>query len=129
MLNRNYIEPYKDMFNIYNLITKINKYYRLFFDKKNNKFLIININNNYEVCYTFNNFNENILLNLQKSQVINSNKIFEEIEICNNKLIENYVKNNSYLTNCKMEELKKYSCRTNKILLSDINKINEVKNA
>ena len=126
MLNRDVFEPYKDMFNIYKLITKINKNYRLFFNKKDKNFLIVNIKNSDEICLKFTSFSENILENLQKSQTIFSHKIFSEIERENEVLNAKISKNFKYNTFCKLEEVSKYSKRTNKILQSDFNKIIEV---
>ncbi|MBQ8424538.1 MAG: hypothetical protein IJX17_00775 [Clostridia bacterium] len=123
------LEPYKDMFNIYNMIKKINKDYSLFFDKKNKDFLIINTKNHYEICYRFKNFSSNILLTLQKTKVENSSQLFDFIELENKKLTEKYQKEKLDKLSLKVKELKKYSSRTNKILQSDIDKINEVENA
>lgn len=129
MLNLNNIELYKDMYNIYNLITKINPNYRLYFDKIKKKFLIINIKNNYEICLSFENFSFNILKTLQETQIEHSSKLFEQLDL------ENEIKNEKYYNNTldslslKTRELAKYSLRTNKILQSDIDKIIEVKNA
>lgn len=79
-MDRRFIEPYQDMFNICNLIKKTDGRYRLYFDKKNKSFLIVNPSNNYEVCMEFKNFSEDILGTLQSTQVKNSVKIFENIE-------------------------------------------------
>ena len=60
-INNNYIELYKDNYNIYNLITKIDKNYQLVFNKKKKIFQIINIAKNNQICLIFNNFSLNIL--------------------------------------------------------------------
>ena len=125
-MDKRYIEPYKDMFNIYNLITEINKDYRLYFDKKNKCFFIINIANNFEICFKFNNFSLNILKELQRTQVSNSYKLFKSIDENNEKISENNEKNIKNNISSRIEDLKWFASRTNKILQSDIKKIIEV---
>lgn len=126
MFNNFVYEEYKDMFNYYNLITKINRGYRLYFNKKNRTFEVLNIFNNYESCLKFNSLSENILEKLQKSQIIFSNKIYDEIENNNEKISQDFENNLKYSTFCKLEEVSKFAKRTNKILKSDYKKIIEV---
>ena len=125
-MKKMYIEKYKDMFNYYNLITKINPNYTLCFDKKNKCFLIVNFANNNEICLKFNNFSLNLLQILQKTQISNSKKLFQEIDK-NNELIES--KNTKNLSNKikdKTSEIDWLIKRSNKILPTDIKKIIEV---
>lgn len=93
-----YLEEYKDNFNYYNLITKINPNYRLYFNKKTKLFEIINIANFGEICLKFSSFSLNLLKILQNSSVCNSKKIFEEIENHNSKLTKKMQEDNKNLT-------------------------------
>lgn len=129
MKNMENIEIYRDMYNIYNLITKINDGYRLYFDKKHKNFLVINIKNRNEICLKFEAFSSDILKQLQKTQIHNCQKLFKEIDNKNEEKRLSYQNKTKNLLTSKIEDLVKYSSRTNKILQSDINKIIEVKNA
>lgn len=114
---------YKDQFNYYNLIRKINPNYRLFLNKKNKWFYIININNNFEQCYSFKKISDNFLHQLYFSQIHNFNKILNSIEESNSTLEENN-KNNLYnKTSFTLNEIKKINNRSNNINTNDINKI------
>ena len=120
--NKTFI-PYKDQFNYYNLIKKINPSYRLYFDRKSKEYFIININRNFEMCAGFISFYENILHDLRFSKVENFSKILEFIEEENSKLAnknneKNYLKNKSILTNYQQ-----ISNRSSNINKKDINKI------
>ena len=66
--NPKYCFEYKDNFNYYNLITKINSNYKLFFNAKDRCFIIVNSAKNNEICLNFDNFNQNVekILNLSK---------------------------------------------------------------
>ena len=121
-----FIEPYKDMYNYYNLITKINPNYTLCFDKKNKNFVVINFANNNEICLKFNDFSLNIENYLQKMQISNSKIIFDFIEENNEKIDRKNTQNLINNVETRIEELVWLSRRTNKILPSDINKIIEV---
>ena len=125
-MDRRYIEPYKDMYNIYNLITKINKNYRLYYDKKHKCFLIINLANNYEVCLKFSSFSQNIIKILQKTQISNACRIFKEIEENNEVVFKQKEREIQNKVSNKIEEVNWLVSRKNKILKSDINKIIEV---
>lgn len=126
MLNTLIYEPYKDMYNYYNLITKINQNYRLYFNKKLKRFEILNIANNYEICLKFNDFSSKILDILQKTQTKNSYYIFKSIEEYNEKLETKFAKNIANNASVRLEDFLNYSKRTNKILQSDFKKIIEV---
>lgn len=128
MFNMNYLEPYYDTFNIYNLITKIDQGYRLFFNKKKKRFQIINTAKNNQICLNFDNFSLNILKVLQETRIENSKIIFENIDKFNNDLEEKYNKNLKNQLNDKFENLINYSKRTNHILKKDIQKILEGNN-
>lgn len=104
--------PYKDNFNYYNLITKINAGYRLFFNQKEKMFEIINFANFNEICLKFRSFDFNLLEFLQKTQIKNAKNIFEEIEINNKNIEKNFVQNN---INFSLEKFKDAAKQTSKI--------------
>ena len=113
----------RDNFNISNLIKKINRNYRLYFDNKHKMYLIVNIAKNNEICLKFYNFNQNIINKLLQSRVENSYKIFNEIDNFN-KMIE--LKNKKSIienTSQKMCEVSNFSKRLNHLSLNTINKI------
>lgn len=109
MKNNNYYITYKDMFNIYNLITKINPDYRLVFSTKYKYFAIINIAKNNQICLKFTNFSLDIITKLQQTRVERKKIIFKELDefndnltnkktqICKDLIIDNY-KENKYLS-------------------------------
>ena len=109
--NKNYFIQYKDMFNIYNLIKQINNGYRLYFCLKDKLFYIININNNFEICYSFNSFYNNIISNLRFSKIDNINKILTEIDIFNNNLERKTIESTKQLTLDKIKEFNYISNR------------------
>ena len=122
-MNLKYCSEYKDMLNIYNLITKIDKNYKLIFDAKHKEFIIINSAKNNQVCLKFKDFSLNILKLLQKSRVENLNKIINEIDDFNNDLmLKNKEKFKENLIN-KMIETKNYLKRASSISKNSINKI------
>lgn len=112
-MDRRFIEPYKDMFNLYNLITKINKNYALYFDKKNKCFLVLNTLNNFEVCYKFYNFSNRIFDDLLKTQIKNSQSLFESInkhnEELQNKMQKNIIENSKEILKDKIKTSNKVS--------------------
>lgn len=117
------LEPYKDNFNVYNLITFIDKSYRLFFDKKEKCFLIINTAKNYQICLKFNNFSLNILNKLQFTRIENSAKLFNFIDNYNAKLEDKNINNSKQILSDSISNLINYSKRTTSISKSDIFKI------
>lgn len=121
--NSNHCFLYKDNFNISNLIKKINKNYRLYFDNKHKIYFIVNIAKNNEICLKFYNFKQNVINNLLYSKVENSHKIFNEIDNLN-KMIELKNKNNLIEdTTNKVGEINKFSKRLNHLSSHTINKI------
>lgn len=82
----NYYIDYKDMFNIYNLITKINPDYRLVFSTKYKYFAILNTAKNNQICLKFTNFSLNIISKLQKSRIERQKIVFKELDDFNNDL-------------------------------------------
>lgn len=103
-LNRNVYKEYKDMFNIYQIITKINKGYRLYFNLNNKKFYILNTNRNNEICLMFDNFSRNILKDLQFSKIENLNINLKFIDEFNEKLYEKNIKNLKQISSDKIKE-------------------------
>ena len=84
--NKLFFKTYNDIFFTERKIRKINNGYRLYFNEKNKKFYIVNICRNYEICYEFNNFFNNIENNLRFSNICNINKILKQIEDDNQNL-------------------------------------------
>lgn len=116
-------KPYKDQFNLYNLIKQINDGYRLYFDNKEKIFVIVNIYRNYEIIKTFKSFYENILHELRFSKIENLNQIIKYIDISNQELElkkESKLKN---ITSFISKEINQISNRSNTIRKSDLNKI------
>lgn len=93
MKNNQYFVSFKDTYNIYNLITKINNSYKLVFSQKYKYFAIINTAKNNEICIKFNSFSMNIIKKLQKSRIERNKIIFKEIEEFNNKIIQKNIDN------------------------------------
>lgn len=121
--NLNYCVLYKDNFNVSNLIKKINPYYKLYFNKKDKIYFIVNSAKNNEICLKFYNFNQNVLKILQSTKVENSHKLFKEIDNFNyltelknkNSIIEN--------TSQKIIELNNFSKRVNHLSQTTLTKI------
>ena len=128
-LNFNKLQLYKDNYNIYNLITKINPYYRLYFDLDKKFFIIINIANSNEICMKFNSFNTNILKILQLTKVENSKNLFDFIDFHNEEINNKNLKNQKDKTQNMLNELNKICKRKSQITSCTINKIFEGKNA
>ena len=81
------------MFNIYNLITKINNGSRLYFNARDKKFYIVNINKNNELCYSFRSFFKDIINDLRFSKIENINLILTKIDEENEKLLSKKISN------------------------------------
>ena len=116
-------EPYKDMFNYYNLIRKINPGFRLFFNKRKENFAIVNIYNNFEICKEFDTFSEDIVRNLRFYSISNYSKILKNIEDYNENLEHNQLKTTKEKTNFALKEILNLYNRSNNIQQNDINKI------
>ena len=84
--NKMHCFKYKDNYNLYNRIKKINKNHELYFDSFNKEFLIVNSANNYEICLNFSNFNQNIEEKLKFSQVSNITNYLNFLEEHNHNL-------------------------------------------
>lgn len=125
MLNKNYLELYYDNYNIYNLIKKTDKNYRLYFDTKNKEFLVANLSNYFEICLRAKTVDSRILIQLQKTLTVNSESIFKEIDNHNNLLTKKYIENNKQKSIDTAVEIAKLSKRTNHISYNEINKIKE----
>lgn len=128
MKDAKHLYLYKDMFNKYNLIKKINKYYELYFDAKNKLFIILNSANYNEICLNFNDLCINIEKTLQKTLVQNSKNIFFEIENDNDLVYKKQINQLKQDALDKLFETSNLINRSNKILQSDINKILGVNN-
>lgn len=100
---------YKDNFNYYNLITKINSNYKLYFNQKTKMFEIINIANNNEICLIFSNFSFNLIKKLQMSSINNSYELFKSIDDHNQKIIDKYAQNQISNFKDKTKEILKTS--------------------
>lgn len=121
--NKTIFEPYKDLFNYYNLIQKINPGYRLYFNKTNKKFTIINIFNNFEICGEFLILSEDIEHVLRFSDIRNYNTILKTIENDNQNLLNKKDQINKTITNIISKEFLSISSRSKTITNNDINKI------
>ncbi len=121
--NEKYFKEYKDMFNVYNLITKINPNYKLFRNNKTNTFIIVNSAKNNQICLNFDNFNQNILKTLQYTKIENSKNVFNDIEKNNLIIKENFNKTLKKQTTDKMCEIANFSKRVNRLSTNSINKI------
>lgn len=114
---------YKDLYNIYNLITKIDKGYRLVYSSKDKIFIVINSAKNNQICLKTSNLSTNIVNLLKKSRVENINQLIKEIDETNENIISNNTKKLKENVTSKMIDCLKFSQRTSSILASDINKI------
>ena len=122
-LNTNRYDIYKDNFNIYNLITKIDKNYLLVFDKIKKRFSVLNSAKNYQNCLNFYNFSLDIIKSLQFTRVDNSQKLFNFIDCYNENLERKNIDDLKFKTSTAVNDLIAYSKRTNSISKNDINKI------
>lgn len=121
--NNLYYKPYKDQFNLYNLIKKINAGYRLYFNNKDKVFIIFNIDNNFEQIKIFSSFSENILRDLRFSKICNLNNILKYIDESNENLKLNNEKKINNISSFVSNEITTISSRSNSISQSDLNKI------
>lgn len=121
--NNIYFEPYKDIFNYHTEIQKLNHGYRLYFNKKEKQFCIVNIFNNFEICLTFKSIFNFCLNNLRFCSIQNFQNIFNFIEDFNNNLKEKENNNNRELLKFYSKELLNLSKHSSCIKQKDINKI------
>lgn len=122
-MNFDKYEFYKDQFNYYNNITKIDRNYRLIFDKVYKIFCIINIAKNNQICLKFANFNQNIEILLQKTRIERSKNLFKFIDDYNDDLNKKLIKKQINSTSEKLCEISKIYNRINTISTKSINKI------
>lgn len=121
--NKIYFKEYKDLFNYYNLIKTINSSYRLYFNEKDKKYYIININNNFEICGEFIHFSKINLNNLRFSSIINIDKIIKEIENHNELIEKNNINNILDKTKYSLNEVLNLSKRSSNINNYDLTQI------
>ena len=121
--NKLYFEKYKDIFNYHSEIQNINSGFRLYFNKHSKKITIINIYNNFEICYEFNNVFEINLNKLRFSQIENIDKVIKYIEESNNQLEFKAQKNREEFIKNTSKEFIKLSNRQPSNNLTNINKI------
>lgn len=119
------LEEYQDNFNYYNLITNIDPDYRLFYNKKEKCFLVLNIAKNYQICLKFNSFSLNLPIILQKTRIEKSKALLENIEKENEQLSLNYQNSCINELTQKSLELLRYSSRVPAVSNIDIKKIIE----
>ena len=113
------------MFNIYNIIPRINHGYRLYFNSKTKTFEIVNIYNNYEICYTFKSFFKNIINDLHFSKIENYLKNLKMIENYNNNLFQNKKEKTHQDTADRLYDFYNFTKRSNNITTQEIYKITE----
>lgn len=123
MVNFKNLVKYKDMYNIYNLITKIDSGYVLYYDHKEKLFIILNSAKNHQICLKTSVLSPNIIKSLQKSRVENFIKNVKNIDIENEKLEQKMIKGFKENLSLKMTETLNFTKRASKIFDSDIRKI------
>lgn len=121
--NNLHFKPYKDLFNNYNKIKKINPGYKLYFNNKDKKFVIVNIYNNFEICKVFDTLFGNFEDDLRFSEIRNINQILQKIENDNFSLSQKFKIINSEKQALAMKNFSQISSRSTKIKQTDIDKI------
>ena len=117
------LREYKDMYNIYNLITEIDKGYKLFFDTKEKCYKIVNTAKNNQICLKSYHLSPNIINLLKISRVENLQKILKKIDDDNENILnKNQKKFKNDVSDC-MIECVTFSKRANSISNEDIKKI------
>ncbi len=114
---------YKDQYNIYNLITKIDKGYRLYFDRKSKLFIIAKNANFLQICCKTAILSPNMLNSLQKSRIENLQKIVREIDDFNEDLLQKNRERLKKNITDKMVDFVTVSKRASNISKQSINKI------
>lgn len=117
--------PYKDMFNYYNLITKIDPGYKLVFNQRDKLFMVINSAKNNQICLKFSMFSFDLFKKLQMSRIENSKYLFQKIDNYNQSLEQKKIKKLKDNVTVKSFDLINYSKRTSSITKKDIKKIIE----
>ena len=121
--NSLYCFEYKDMYNIYTKIKRINKHYKLYYNIKDKCFLIINTANFNEICLNFSSFNLNVEKLLNFSNVKNFEKVIKYIEQSNYQTEEKKVTLAKEKTLTACNECRNLLNRTSKISTHEIDKI------
>lgn len=121
--NNLHFKPYKDLFNNYNKIKKINPGYRLYFNNKCKKFVIVNIYNNFEVCKVFDTFFGNFEDDLRFSEIKNFNQILQKIENDNFLLSQKIKSVCAEKQALAMKNFSQISSRSTNLKQTDIDKI------
>lgn len=119
MKNKNLI-LYFDNYNIYNLIKKIDAGYRLYFDRKEKNFVILNSAKNDCFCLKSDTISPILLKKLIFTRVENSKKIYDFIENCNQNLMQNRIICTEDNAKNKVNELNYFLSRTNTLSQKDI---------
>ena len=121
--NSKYYELYKDNYNIYNLIKKINHNYNLYYNKAEKNFVIVNSANNNEICMKITYISSEILKNLQITRKENAKNLLQDIENYNYDLKTKNLNLIKQKVVDKAANLTKFSNRVNHLNLNDLNKI------
>ena len=121
--NKLYFEKYKDIFNYHSEIQNINSGFRLYFNKYSKKITIVNIYNNFEICYEFDSIFKIDLNKLRFSQIKNIDKVIKYIEESNSQLEFKAQKNREEFIKNTSKEFIKLSNRQPSNNLTNINKI------
>ena len=80
MFNIYYCSQYKDIYNIYNLITKIDKNYKLYFNNKSKEYIVVDTAKNNKIIKNIEDENEKIIeLNNKKIKNDTIEKMIETI--------------------------------------------------
>lgn len=121
--NKNYFEEYKDIFNHYKNIQQINMGYRLYFNKKNHTLAIVNIFNNYEICYSFEHISQINLDILRFYRIENYQNILNKIDSDNNILNQTSVNKKRDLIQYTLKNILTLQNRSKSTQEININKI------
>lgn len=121
--NNLYFEPYKDIYNYHKIIKTIKSGFRLFFNKKDKLFSVVNIFKNNEICFSFYDISKINLNDLRFSLIENCIKVLNTIDKYNSNLIEKQTKNNREILNFSLKEIVNLSNRSNSVKQQDIDNI------
>jgi len=123
MINLKYYHEYKDMYNIYNLITKIDKGYKLYFCEVKKIFIVVNSAKNNQICLKTSKLSPNVLKILKTTRIENLNKIIKNIDQENEKLGQKNKENLVENLSTKMRDVLSLSKRVSDISNAYIQKI------